>query len=177
MIAAQEQEWLPVRGYEGSYEISNYGAVRSLSRTVTAANGRRSQIAGKYLNLNVIPKGYHQVALYSDGQRRYHKVHRLVLEAFVGPGDGMQARHLNGVPCDNRLTNLAWGSQSENIEDQVAHGTHWAARATSCPAGHPYSGENLIINKKTGARICRECGRARSRAYQQRRRAEAKGQI
>lgn len=51
-------------------------------------------------------------------------VHRAVLLAFVGPcPDGMEARHLNGVPADNRRTNLAWGTPAENAEDKRRHGT------------------------------------------------------
>lgn len=170
------EAWRPVVGYEGRYEVSNYGAVRSLSRVLTLSDGREQHHQGRYLNLNVITKGYHQVALYDgDSNRKYHKVHRLVLEAFVGPGDGLQCRHLNGVPGDNRLENLAWGTASENIEDQVGHGTHWAARATHCPKGHPYSGDNLVIAERTGQRRCRECGRAASREYQRRKRAVVAG--
>jgi hypothetical protein len=173
----QQQTWRPVPGYEASYEVSDHGAVRSLSRRVTLADGRTNFIAGRYLNIAVLPKGYHQVALYANGIRKFHKVHRLVLEAFVGSGEGLQARHLNGVPCDNRLVNLAWGTASENIQDQVDHGTHWAARATHCPQHHPYSGDNLILIEKTGQRQCRECGRAASREYQRRKRANSQGGV
>lgn len=69
--------------------------------------------------------GYLRVALvYDDGFRRTRKVHRLVLEAFVGPRPvGFQARHLNGDRRDNRLENLAWGTALENARDRDRHGT------------------------------------------------------
>ena len=165
------ERWRPVVGFEDAYEVSDFGAVRGLSRTTFDETGRRHFTQGRYLNHAVIPKGYHQVALYRGGQRKFFKVHRLVLEAFVGPGGSLQARHLNGVPGDNRLENLTWGTASENIFDQIEHGNHWAARATHCPKGHPYSGDNLVM-AKSGQRTCRECGRAASREYQRRRRAE-----
>ncbi len=59
-------------------------------------------------------------------------VHRLVLLAFKGPRpDGQYCRHLNGVPTDNRLANLAWGTKSENTFDKVGHGTHPHASKTT----------------------------------------------
>lgn len=173
-MSGPDEKWLPIPGYEGMYEVSNFGAVRSLRRETLDANGKRHSMRGKYLNINVIEKGYHQVALYRDGHRKYHKVHRLVLEAFVGPPDSpdLHGMHINDVPGDNRAENLRWGTASENIADQIAHGHHWATMVTHCPQGHPYSGDNLVIAKRTGQRCCRECGRTRSREYQRRKRAE-----
>lgn len=78
----------------------------------------------KWLNPGKDPGGYLRVVL-CDGKMHTQKVHRLVLEAHVGPcSDGMQCRHLNGNPADNRLKNLKWGTQSENQQDSVQHGTH-----------------------------------------------------
>ena len=67
--------------------------------------------------------GYNDVDLYKDGKKKKKKVHRLVMEAFVGPcPDGMECRHLNGNSRDNRLENLKWGTKAENIEDTLRHG-------------------------------------------------------
>ncbi len=64
-----------------------------------------------------------QVGILKNGVRRTCKVHHLVLEAFVGPRpEGMECRHLNGDPFDNRPENLAWGTRSENALDKVRHG-------------------------------------------------------
>jgi len=66
--------------------------------------------------------GHYQVSLWREGRWHMAYVHRLVLEAFVGPcPDGMECRHLNGNPSDNRLENLSWGTHKENGEDMVAH--------------------------------------------------------
>jgi HNH endonuclease len=67
------------------------------------------------------PDGYLRVAMGSAGDRY---VHRVVLETFVGPcPPGLETRHLNGRPSDNRLVNLAWGSTAEQVADKIAHGT------------------------------------------------------
>lgn len=71
------------------------------------------------------PKGYLRVSL-SDGPKRVYPkfVHRLVLKAFVGAApDGYEARHLDGDPANNSLTNLKWGTSTENQEDRRTHGT------------------------------------------------------
>lgn len=68
-------------------------------------------------------KGYPCVTLTNGKVRRHVQVHRLVLEAFAGPRQpGQVARHRHGVPSDNRLSQLQWGTQKQNCEDTVRHG-------------------------------------------------------
>jgi len=67
-------------------------------------------------------RGYKNVALYRDGKYKFRPVHRIVLEAFVGPAVGRCACHNNGNPSDNRLENLRWGTHGENATDMVSHG-------------------------------------------------------
>lgn len=99
-------------------------------------------------------------------------VHRLVLEAFVGPKpEGAVTRHLNGDPTDNRLANLAYGTPAENGADMRRHGTSFHARKTHCPQGHPYDDENTY-HMPGGGRDCKECVRARGRRYVARKRQE-----
>jgi hypothetical protein len=116
----QQEEWRPVVGYAGLYEISSFGRVRSLKRG--PAKPLAPQRTGSARNRH----GRYLKVLLSDGAaRKQITVHRLVLEAFIGPRPpGQQARHLNGIPDDNRLTNLAWGTPLENQADSVRHGTH-----------------------------------------------------
>lgn len=69
-------------------------------------------------------KGYQHVSLYVDGKSKRFARHVLVAEAFHGPRpEGMEVRHLNGVPGDCRAVNLAWGSQAQNMADRVRLGT------------------------------------------------------
>jgi hypothetical protein len=105
------ERWLPVPGYEGRYEVSDLGNVRSLPRQRTRG-GVLSQIE-RYGYLSVCLSG------------RMFSVHRLVLLAHVGPcPKGMETAHCNGNRKDNRLSNLRWATKSENTADRAAHGKY-----------------------------------------------------
>lgn len=149
--------WRPVLGFEGLYEVSDDGQVRSLDRHV--ADGRLFR--GKLLRPGVKrPTGHLLVSLYRNGHGTTRAVHRLVLESFVGPRPrGSECRHGNGQASDNRLANLAWGSRSENHRDAVRHGTHNNASKTRCPRNHPYDEQNTLHTR--GQRVCRTCRKGR----------------
>lgn len=137
-----EEIWKPVIGFEDAYEVSNYGRVRSLTRKFCV---------GRIRALKKRPTGYLYVTL-SDARnklRTTRHVHRMVLESFVGPRPkGMQARHLDGVPDNNRLENLCWGTRSENMMDKVAHGT--SNRGAACGAAKLTEEEVLAIRAHGG---------------------------
>ena len=117
------EEWRAVVGWEGLYEVSSIGRVRSLARN---ANKVKRRYEGRLLSL--IKKrgtGYHCVTLHRAGEEKplQFAVHRLVLEAFVGQSRGCHACHNNGKRDDNRLENLRWGSAADNAADRAIHGT------------------------------------------------------
>jgi hypothetical protein len=123
------EQWKPVPGYEGLYEVSDQGRVKSLPNKRKFGCMRKTPI-GK--------NGYPAVDLKHNGARKTFTVHTLVLTAFVGPRPiGYECRHLNGVRNDSRLCNLAWGTPSENDEDRRKHGTfvqgekHGASKLTN----------------------------------------------
>lgn len=115
------EEWRPVLGYEGLYEVSNHGRVRSVPREDRRGYAWRGKIRagvpqGKY--------GHVGVMLYRNCKHEKKYVYRLVLEAFVSPcPEGYQACHNDGDPANNRLDNLRWGTPQENVLDAVRHGT------------------------------------------------------
>jgi len=146
--------WRAIPGYEGAYEVSDQGRVRSLDRVTD--RGRRWK--GRLMTPTALQNGYLVVSLWRDGAQKTPLVHRLVLAAFVGPAAlGHEALHANGKRSDNRLSNLSWGTHSENQMDQVAHGTHPQATKTHCPAGHPYDAENTYVYPNARHRGCRRC--------------------
>jgi hypothetical protein len=106
----------PVPGFL-AYEVSDWGRIR-----------RRFQYWGghSYLKTEPAPSAkYRQIWMRDDkGKPHRRHLHLLILEAFVGPRpEGMQCRHLDGNPFNNRLDNLKWGTAVENGQDRVRHGT------------------------------------------------------
>lgn len=150
------EEWRPVVGYEGLYEVSDQGRVRSLPR-----HGTRGQILKPYVG----NRGYPTVNPARDGENRTLPIHRIVAEAFLGPRpEGLVVRHLNGKHNDPRLANLAYGTPRQNQIDSVMHGTHSRAVRTHCPTGHEYTEANIRrVPSRPGARYCRECERLRGK--------------
>lgn len=153
--------WLSIPGYEGSYEVSNLGRVRSLDRV----NSRGWSLKGKILS--PIDAGrYYQNTLTKDGKGVKYLTHRLVLEAFVGPpGKDEQGCHNDGNSKNNHLSNLRWDTSSANQRDKVIHGTHPEARKVKCPRGHPLVEPNLVrADVLRGKRNCKACMWARNRS-------------
>lgn len=106
-------EWQEVIGYEGRYKISDKSETLSISQRQILKQKKNKQ-------------GYLCARLYKDGIYKKIKVHKLVLEAFVGPcPEGMECRHLDGNKLNNKLENLCWGTHSENMQDKMEHGNHY----------------------------------------------------
>lgn len=102
-----------------NYGITPNGRVWVYPRTDTT--GRNS--GGRWLKSIIQKNGRCHVTLYRAGLGTPQTIHRLVLETYIGPcPEGMQCRHLNGNPADNRLENLAWGTRLENMQDRDLHG-------------------------------------------------------
>lgn len=114
------EEWRDIPGYEGLYQISNLGNVKSLGRFKRIGNGALQPIPERILRAVPYNKvGHLKVTLCKDGEKRKCPVHNLVMTAFVGKRpDGMEVRHLNSNSQDNRIENLAYGTSAENHIDQ-----------------------------------------------------------
>ncbi len=113
------ERWRLIRDFP-AYEVSDHGRVRR----ITPSRGGPSMV-GRPLRPGNTGGGYQMVALYSDLGRFQLKVHRLVLEAFVGPPPpGMpHCAHGDGNPANNRLENLRWDTVQGNLADRAEHGT------------------------------------------------------
>ncbi len=119
-------EWKPIEGFEGYYEVSSDGQVRSLDRTVPGPWGPQ-KLKGRILRpAPSVPCGHFTVLLCKDGNQKSFRIHALVAEAFLGScPPGLEVRHgPNGVK-DNSVANLSYGTHKQNLrEDKRRDGTH-----------------------------------------------------
>lgn len=116
------EEWRPVAGYVGIYEVSSIGRIRRLPEP-------RRALRVRVLKPRYDKKGYVRVALHHSG-RKDAAVHRLVALAFLGapPGDKVQVNHIDGDKQNNAVTNLEWVTGAENIQHSYDLGIRQALR-------------------------------------------------
>lgn len=109
-------EWKDIAGYEGHYQISNYGNVKSLSRTIKNSRYQFGSVKDRTLKQAINTNGYSFVSLRLNGKQKSVSIHRLVAIAFLANPDAKeQVNHINGVKSDNRVENLEWVTRSENV--------------------------------------------------------------
>lgn len=138
------ETWKAVPGFEGLYEVSDMGRVRTVERTVTGFWGRGRGLKTRLVRqhemrayVNTARGGYRYVNLHKDGLQHMRRVAVLVAAAFLGPRpEGRQVCHCDGNPANDVLANLRYGTPKENSADKLLHGTqtrgeqHVSARLT-----------------------------------------------
>lgn len=167
---SEHEEWLPVVGYEGLYEVSTWGRLVRLKTRITRSDGREQWSQSGPISGSPNQTGHIVVRLYRDGKPVNRQLHRIVCEAFHGlaPEGKPMVLHWDDDPSNNRPENLRWGDGFDNQQDSVRNRSHVNSRKTRCKRGHPLEGENLRI-LRNGNRECKECGniiRAEWRALQ-----------
>jgi hypothetical protein len=130
------ENWKPVLGYEGLYEVSDLGRVR---------NNKGRILKDRYKT----PMRYRCVVL----RKKQKSISSLVLEAFVSPRPHkMVVRHINGNSQDDRLSNLTWGTQSDNILDKIRHGTNnfndVLVKVTNLKTGETFVGRQRPLSRQ-----------------------------
>lgn len=114
------EKWKNIRGYEGHYQVSNLGRVKSLSRISMHSTGSEMVLKEKILK-TFGNKGYINCKLYADNIGKTMSVHRLVANSFIeNPKEKLEVNHINGIKNDNRLENLEWCTRSENLKHAYA---------------------------------------------------------
>lgn len=108
--------WKDIKGYEGIYQVSNYGRVKVLDRKVWNAKVECVR-KGRIFKTTKGSRGYIQVALTKNGKSRIFNVHRLVAQAFIpNPLNLPQVNHIDGNKTNNNVSNLEWCTAQENIQ-------------------------------------------------------------
>ena len=120
----QQEEWRAIPGYEGSYEISNLGRVKSLPRIILCSNNRNQLVKGCILKLTKNQYGYLQVGVRNTNNYKTKNVHILVALAFIGPRpEGLIVLHGKNGRLDNSVGNLSYGTHKLNAQDRHRDGT------------------------------------------------------
>jgi HNH endonuclease/NUMOD4 motif len=160
-MMATMTEWRAVVGYEGLYEVSDEGQVRSLDRQVWNGRGMR-RVAGQVMVPSPLNGGHWQVKLSGHGRNRGFLVHRLVLEAFRGPcPPGWWGCHRDDDKDNNHLFNLRWDTPSEDMLDRGRNGIDPNLNKIQCPQGHPLTPHPYEPNR----RWCHTCRLESNRRY------------
>jgi hypothetical protein len=159
------EAWRPVIGYEGFYEVSDKGRIKSLAANRT--RGRWRKAGDRILNPSPGTQGYLRLQLMTgDGARNMLGVgvHGLVAAAFIGPcPDGMMVCHNDGNNQNNHVANLRYDTAAANNQDTLRHGRHVQANQTHCKRGHEYNATNTYYSDRQ--RTCRICQRDNMRRY------------
>jgi predicted transcriptional regulator len=129
------EEWRDISGYEGYYQVSSLGRVRSCDRTIKTVRGDRF-FKGRILKPNLDPYGYPRLTLAKNGKKTTRTIHPLVAGAFLGDRpEGHEVNHKYGVKDDNRVESLEWCTHLENMRHAKETGL------TPCFVGenHPFA--------------------------------------
>lgn len=162
------EEWRDIQSWEGFYQVSDLGRVRSLPREILNS-GRVLKLKGRVLRASPTDgtsSDYAKVCLQdkASARKEMRKVHKLVAETFLDkPEWADRVCHKNGDTSDNSLTNLRWDTQSGNVADTIKHGRHPNASKTACIRGHLLEAPNLLSD--TAARTCYACSTTKCWAW------------
>lgn len=137
------EQWKDIPGYEGRYQVSDRGDVKSLAfkQRYLLRNGQEAWRTTKerLISRQITNSGYFIVHLYADGLRKAHTVHSLVAKAFIPNPDNLpEVNHRDGRKSNCRVVNLEWTSRSDNKHHAVATGLNTQARAVVAPNGNVY---------------------------------------
>ena len=158
---SEHEIWRPIVGYEGLYEVSNLGRVRSMGHYVTQIGYCGTPFTrfykGRIINTPPTRNGYETLTLSNGSKRETKSVHRLVAEAFIPNPDNLpQVNHKNEVKTDNRAENLEWCTIAYNVT--YGHRIEKAARAKSKPVLQITRGGTVVASFMSISSAAEETG-------------------
>lgn len=123
--------WNPVKGYEGLYEVSNYGRVKRVAHSYISKRGITEQLKERALKNHKYPNGYEYVVLSKNTEVHTRLVHRLVADAFIpNPNNYPVVDHINAKQNDNRACNLRWCTPSMNSRNPLTYQKQFTSHGT-----------------------------------------------
>lgn len=162
-LDALKEEWRPIDGYEGRYEVSDLGRIRSLTTMVETRPGVFRVNKGR-IHSPCQRQGYPIVSLRGGLKMPNHYVHRLVAGAFIpNPENKPHINHINSVRNDNRVENLEWCTPAENAQHSARMGRRNPLRGEDCPTSVLTAKQVRSIRRRLGggarpAHLAREYG-------------------
>jgi len=109
--------WKPVKNWEHLLEVNKFGAVRTIDRMVKARGGRYRRCSSVVKTPHLTLNGYMALHVYYQGKYKDLYLHRILAETFIpNPENKRTINHIDGVKTNNRLSNLEWATDSENIK-------------------------------------------------------------
>jgi hypothetical protein len=146
------ETWKPVVGFEGFYEVSSMGRVKSIARRVRGRNGHLIGHSSKLLSPGEQQSGHLCVNLSMHGKPHMRRVHTLVALAFIGPcPEGLEVNHIDGDPKNNVVSNLEYVTHKENM-------LHAANVLNSFPRGEGHHNSKMTVATVREARAMRAKG-------------------
>jgi len=156
----EKEVWKDVKGYEGFYQVSNYGKIKSLPRKKIYLTRNNMVAVSKQSYIGHKQKNGYMVVLLVDakGVKKYYKIHRIVAEAFVDNAMNKPfVNHINGIKDDNYAPNLEWCTQKENVQHAHQTGLYvpktGAANHTSKLTKEDVHNIDNLINKGISSKV------------------------
>lgn len=149
VVDSEGEVWRDIVGFDGLYQVSNHGRVKSLEKVVEYVHGRK-HLGERLLSFETDIHGYYRAQLRKQGKCYHALVHRLVCAAFVkNVNNSPEVNHINGVKNDNRAVNLEWCTRSENeqhaYDTGLAKGQPGHLRPMAKPIRLIHSATNKIL--------------------------------
>lgn len=161
------EEWRDIQGYEGLYQVSNLGRVKSLDKTIVMADGRNRHQKEKILKLQINKYGYYVITLWNNKVSKQVKVHRLVAIAFIpNPENLPQVNHIDEDKLNNKTGNLEWCTALENNHhSNIAIRRHIiGTEASKKPVSQYEINGTLVASYESASEASRQIGKPQGRS-------------